>query len=324
MKQEFSKPNIVISKCIEHGHCRFDGSQINDNFVKKLEPYVNFIPICPEVEIGLSIPRESIRIIKQKEAEYLVFSKTGLDVTNAMNDFTKAFLHNLKDQNIHGFILKSRSPSCGIKDVKQYKTYGKSPSIGKTSGFFGRAVLSKFNGWAIEDEGRLTNHNIREKFLTHIFVLSAFNLVMQSKKYSDLIKFHSNNKYLLMAYNQTNQNKLGKIVANHEKRPIEDVVIDYYNTLKTSFSSPLSSGRNINMLMHLFGYFKKEINVEEKAYFLETLEQYSSRKIPFRVPLSIIYAWVIRFNHTYLKSQTIFNPFPEAILDVSDSGKGIN
>ena len=323
MRQEFSKPNIVISKCIEHGHCRYDGSQINDKFVKRIESYVNFIPVCPEMEIGLGVPRNAIRIIRSEKGERLIDSKSGYDVTDKMDAFIPNYLDSIKAMRIHGFILKSRSPSCGIKDVKLYKTHGKSPSIGKTKGLFGSAILSHYDEYAIEDEGRLTNYQIREKFLTHLFCLSEYDKVIDANSMHALIQFHRDNKYLLMAYNQTNQKTLGKIVANLEQSPIKDVIMQYGQTLKSTFAYCMKSGRNINMLMHLFGFFKKEISTSEKAYFLEVLEQYSSQKVPFSVPISIIYAWVIRFDQSYLKSQTVFHPYPQDILDVSDSGKGI-
>lgn len=324
MKRDFKKPNVVISRCIEHGMCRYDGSQISSMFVKRMAPYVEFIPICPEVSIGLETPRESVRIIQGDQGEQLVYSRTGTDVTDEMTKFSKNYVKTLKDQNIHGFILKSRSPSCGIKDVKIYKTFGKTPAIGKTEGFFGGEINRNFKGCAIEDEGRLMNFNIREHFLTQLFTLSEFDKVREANTMKSLINFHSINKYLLMAYHQKNQKILGKIVANHEKNKVERVISDYELILKESLDCSLLRGRNINMLMHLFGYFKKDINTAEKAYFLEILEQYSTKKVPFKVPMSILYSWVIRFDEPYLKYQTIFMPFPEGILEVSDSGKGID
>lgn len=321
MNRTFNKPVVIISKCIEHGHCRYDGSQIGSNFVKSLEQYIDFIPVCPEVEIGLTIPRETIRVIIENNTEKLIHSLSGFDITNLMNDFSSNYIKTLENKRIHGFILKSRSPSCGIKDVKLYKTHGKSNSIGKTSGFFAREIINHFNGLAMEDEGRLTNYNIREHFLTQIFTFSQFDDVINAKTIKALIHFHSINKYLLMAYHQTNQKLLGKIVANFEGKKPENAIAEYYELLKKSFLTPLRTGSNINMLMHLFGYFKNELTKEEKAFFLDQLEQYNTKKIPFSVPISLIFSWVVRFNEPYLIHQTIFRPFPVDILNIADSSK---
>ncbi|WZL81954.1 DUF523 and DUF1722 domain-containing protein [Vallitaleaceae bacterium 9-2] len=319
------KPTVFLSRCIEHGYCRYDGSQISSVFIKKLEPYVNYITACPEVEIGLPIPREAIRIIKPEATEILVSSQTGVDVTEKMQRYAARRVEQLKGERIHGFILKSRSPSCGIKDVKTYKTFGKAPSTGdKTTGFFGRAVLEGFEDYPIEDEGRLMNYHLREHFLTQIYTFLAFDEVRDKMTMKALIDFHTKNKYLLMAYHQMHQKTLGKIVANHENKKTHEVIEAYETLLRKSLEKPLRRGTNINMLMHLFGYFKKELTSTEKAYFLDTLEKYHMKKIPFSVPIAIIHAWVVRFDEKYLKYQTIFEPYPAEILDVSDSGKGID
>ncbi len=323
--KNMERPVVLLSKCIEHEACRYDGSMVGDSFVKRLENYVDFILVCPEVEIGLPIPREAIRIIDDNGVEKLVFSRSGNDLTKKMQTFVEYTVDNLKKKSIHGAILKSRSPSCGIKDVKVYKYIGKSPSAGyKTAGFFGREVISVFDGLAIEDEGRLTNYDIRNHFLTRIFTMYSYESVKKENSINALIKFHSNNKYLLMAYHQTNQKALGKLVANHNNEPIEKIIINYEQILKHALATPMKTSKNINMLMHLFGYFKNKLSKDEKSYFLDLLEQYSSKKVPFSVPLTLIGGWVVRFNEPYLKDQTIFSPYPRAILDVADSGKGID
>jgi len=324
MKEEYVKPNIVISKCLEHGNCRFDGSQISSSFVKRIEPYVHFYPVCPEMEMGLGVPRESVRVVGDAKNRRLVTLRTGIDVTNQMNQFIESYLENIQGQKIHGFIMKSRSPSCGVKDVKLYKTFGKTPCIGKTEGFFGGKLAKEYEHIPIEDEGRLTNYSLRDHFLTNALTLARFDEIIQKNTMKQLIKFHSDNKYLLMAYHQKNQKLLGKIVANQEGKATEKVIQEYGMLLKISLLSSLRRGGNINMLLHLFGYFKKELDANEKAYFLELLDEYNGKRIPFRVPLSIIYSWVVRFQEPYLLGQTIFKPYPAAIIEVTDSGKGVD
>ncbi len=322
---EYLRPKVLVSICLEHAPNRFDGSMISSPFVKKLKEYVDFITVCPEVAIGLPIPREVIRIVKEGESEELVHSMSGVSVSDKMRDFSQKYVDYIAGVGVHGAILKSRSPSCGIKDVKMYKSIGKAPSLNtKTKGFFGGKLIETFPDMAIEDEGRLTNYNIREHFLTRIYTMAAYDEVIKSGTMKALIDFHSHNKYLLMGYNQQKQKILGKIVANHEHLSVMLVLEAYEDTLRKALASPLRHGRNTNMLLHIFGYFKDRLDSDEKAYFLDVLEQYNGKKVPFSVPLSLLKSWVIRFREPYLSTQTIFEPFPREILDVTDSGKGVD
>ena len=323
--REFKKPNILISSCIGDCKCRYDGSNAKSEFVEKLEPFVNFTDVCPEVAIGLSIPRQALRIISpNKDKERLVFSLTGEDITEKMEDFSNDFLNKLNRDNLDGAVLKSRSPSCGIKDVKVYKSYGKSsPASKKSKGIFAKCLINRYEELAVEDEGRLTNYDIREHFLTRIFTLAEFRSVKEINNINDLIKFHSENKYLLMVYSQSELKNLGKIVANHEGKKIEEILSEYEIHLHRSLCCEADTGRNINMLLHLFGYFSKDVSKDEKAFFLDNLDDYSNNRIPFSVPLSLLKSWIIRFENEYLMKQTIFESFPQILTDVRDSGKSV-
>lgn len=322
--RQFKKPNLLISSCLGNCNCRYDGSNAKSDFVEKLEPFVNLTTVCPEVEIGLSIPRQALRIISSKEEERLVFSKTGEDLTDDMEKFSTNFLEQLDKESLDGAILKSRSPSCGIKDVKVYQSFGKSsPASKKAKGIFAKNLIDKFECLAIEDEGRLTNYDIREHFLARIFTLAEFKSIKKEMSINSLIKFHSANKYLIMAHSQVNLKKLGKITSNSEGKHIGIILEEYEQYLNKALSTRTSTKRNINILLHLLGYFSKNVSSEEKAFFLDTLEDYSNSRIPFSVPLSLLRSWIIRFENEYLKSQTIFEAFPQTLTDVRDSGKSI-
>ncbi|WP_139491834.1 YbgA family protein [Brevibacillus dissolubilis] len=318
--REFQKPVIVVSKCLQFDACRYNGEMLNDPVVESLLPYVTFVPICPEVEIGLGTPRETIRIVKDGEQNRLMQPSTGADVSDAMNRFTDAFIQALGE--VDGFILKNRSPSCGVKDVKIYSGLEKAPVIETGGGFFGGKIFETFSHLAVEEEGRLKNFLIREHFFTKLFTLAQFRQIKKTASMRELVKFHSDNKYLLMSYNQSELKRLGNIVANHEKLPIQDVYEQYekglYHALRRSPRQPT----NINTLTHIMGYFSKELSSNEKTYFLELLEKYRNRKAPLSSPLGVLRSWVIRFEHDYLRDQTIFNPYPEALVEITDSGKG--
>ncbi|WP_070000882.1 YbgA family protein [Cellulosilyticum sp. I15G10I2] len=323
--RKFKSPTILLSSCIEGQACRYDGSSSTCPFVMRLKPYAKWITVCPEVAIGLPIPRQTLRIISDKENnKRLVFSKTGEDVTEAMQAFSNTFLEELISKEVDGIILKGRSPSCGIKDVKMYENYGKASSMPKkTSGIFAEKLLENFSQIAIEDEGRLMNYTIREHFYTRIFTIAEFRGIKQKKSIKALIKFHSDNKYLLMAYSPANLKKLGKLVANNEKRDIENLLDVYEVYLNKALATAVGPMRNVNMLLHLFGYFSKNVSQHEKAFFLDNLESYGNKKVPFSVPLALIHGWVIRFENEYLMNQTIFEAFPADLTEVTDSGKGI-
>ncbi len=317
----FNKPVIVVSKCIGFANCRYNGLMIASDVVDKLKKHVDFRPVCPEAEIGLGIPRDPIRIIAIREGDLrLNQPATGRDVTEDMIRFAEAFLDSVPD--VDGFIMKNRSPSCGIGDVKVYPGAGKVRPQSKTKGFFGAKVWKKFPLLPIEDEGRLNNFKIREHFFTKLFTLSKFKAVRGSGQMKELVQFHASNKLLLMAANQKQLRIMGRIVANPENKKFDDVIRDYSEHLYQAFLRPARYPSNINVLMHALGYFSKELNSEEKAYFLDVLEQYRIGKIPLSVPASLIRSWIIRFKTEYLKQQTFFEPYPTALQEITDSGKG--
>ncbi|MBN1326688.1 MAG: DUF523 and DUF1722 domain-containing protein, partial [Candidatus Cloacimonetes bacterium] len=308
---EFSRPKLVVSKCIEFDHCRYDGHQMSSPLVHLLKDHVDFIPVCPEVEIGLGIPREAVRVVKRGESFYLQKSMSGDDHTEEMLRFGSEFLNKIP--TVHGFILKSRSPSCGIKDVKVYPGIGKLTAIPeKKAGFFGEMVLEQFPGIPIEDEGRLTNLRIREHFLTVIFLLAEFDSLPE--KMGALVDFHSRHKYLFMACNQKELTVAGKIVANHEHKSREEVFLNYKTQLFRIIEKIPRYSALINVIQHLFGYFSKYLNPQEKADFFTELELYRRHQIPVIAIVSILRSWIERFDLEYLRKQSFFNPFPRMLI----------
>ena len=318
--RKFTKPTIVVSKCLEFDACRYNGQRIPDEFVSKLHEYVEFIPVCPEVEIGLGTPRETIRVVLHGEERHLIQPASGRDVTEEMSGFTDQYLSSLPD--VDGFILKSRSPSCGIKDVKVYSAGDMPAILHKGSGFFGGAVSDRFIGAAFEDEGRWKNFKIREHFLTKLYTMSTFREIKAQKSMKVLIDFQSDNKYLFMSYNQKELKALGNIVANREKKSIDEVLSAYEDHLARMFARAPRYTSNINVMMHIMGYFSDQLSSGERQHFLELLEKYRDGKLPLSSPLSVLKSWVIRFEHPYLLRQTFFEPYPEELVEITDSGKG--
>jgi len=312
--REFPKPTVVVSKCITFEPVRWDGGMIASEFVEKLKPFVNFVPVCPEVEIGLGVPRNPVRIVLVNGENRLLQPSTGLDFTDKMKSFAETFLKSVKD--VDGFILKSGSPSSGFKNVKIYPKIEKSPSIARGSGFFGKAVLDRFPSLAIEDERRLLNPRIKEHFLTKLFAFADFRRVKKSGTMGQLIRFHSENKYLLTAYNQKELRALGRIVANQEKKPITELINSYEEHLYYAFKRSPSVGANINVMMKTMGYFSHQLSKEEKSFFLASLEKYKAGQLPLSASLSVLKAWIIRFKEEYLMNQTFLEPYSKQLAEV--------
>ncbi len=318
--REFKKPRVVVSRCIEFASCRWNGQMIASDVVKGFIPFLDFQPVCPEFEIGLGVPRDPIRVVSIDDRLRLLQPATGRDVTDDMNSFARAFLDDVGE--VDGFILKGRSPSCGIKDVKVYPGIGKQAAVGRSAGFFGSAVLDMFPGTAIEDEGRLTNFRLREHFLTKLYTFASFRPVRAARRMGRLVSFHTENKLMLMAYSQKELKILGRIVANPEHRPIDEVLEDYEDHLHAALRGPARYTSNINVCMHALGYFSEELSGREKGFFLDSLERYREGKAPLSVCLNIVMSWIIRFEEPYLAGQTFFQPYPEELVAISDSGKG--
>jgi len=315
--REFPKPKVVVSRCIEFDSCRYNGQMISSEFVKSLEPYVEFLPVCPEVEIGLGVPRNSLRLVSAaKEGETrLVQPSTGRDVTPDMQSFAATFLESIGE--VDGFILKAGSPSCGIKNTKAYPTAGKSAALSRSeAGIFGAIVLARYPDLAVEDEGRLRNPRIKEHFLTKLFTLARFRGVERSGSMGELVRFQTENKMLLMAYHQTEERALGNIAANHDHRPFDEVVGEYGAHLRRAMCRARRYTSNINVLMHILGYFKDQLSAGEKAMFLENLQRYRDGKITICPNTTLLKSWIARFEDDYLARQTFFEPYPQDLIEV--------
>lgn len=313
------KPTVVVSRCLGFSKCRYNGDIINDKFVEKLKEHVNYITVCPEADIGLGIPRDPVRLVLENEKIDIYQPASGNVYTKEMEEYSKEILKPLDE--VHGFILKGRSPSCGIKDVKIY--LGKEKSVGsiKGTGLFASYVMQKYPYTAIEEEGRLTNYNIREHFLTKLYTFFRFQVVKNTNSMKELVKFHSDNKYLLLAYNQSQLKNLGKIVANHDKKPFREVIDEYEYHLGLSFARLPRKSNYINTFMHIFGYFSESLTKGEKTFILDRFDKYREDKLHLSVIINLLKTYAIKYEREYLLNQTIWSAYPEELLDISDTGK---
>jgi len=249
----------------------------------------------------------------------LVQPSSGLDVTEKLREFARNFFGQAGD--VDGFLLKSRSPSCGIQDVRIYGTTEKSAALGKAAGLFAADVLERFPDLAIEEEGRLRNFNLREHFLTRVFCIARLRQLAARPSRAALVEFQARHKFLLMAYDETRLRRLGRIVANSSGKPLADVVSGYRCEFLAAFAKPARYTAHVNVLQHAFGYVSDELNAAERRVFLSALERYRKARLPLSSVLAIVRAWIARFDQQYLARQFYFQPFPEDLIELSDSGK---
>jgi uncharacterized protein YbgA (DUF1722 family)/uncharacterized protein YbbK (DUF523 family) len=307
--RRFARPVVVVSRCLELEACRYNAQLVREPLVRQLEPWVHLSPVCPEVEIGLGVPRDAIRLVRLEGRTRLVQPATGRDVTDAMIAFAAAWLGGLADAP-DGFLLKNRSPSCGIKDVKVYAAADRAPPVATQAGLFAAAVLDRFPDAAVEDEGRLRNPAIREHFLTRLFTRAAFREVRSAPTMRGLVAFQTANKLLLMGRNQTAMRELGRVVANAERRPVAEVLDAYAAGLARAFARAPRRAAQINVAQHAFGYVSDRLSPAERRHFLDLLEEYRAGRTTLSAVTAVLGGWVARFEEPYLTGQTWFEPYP--------------
>ena len=332
--RKFEKPIVYVSMCLGFEPCRYDGKMCSDEFTESLKQYVEFKTVCPEMEMGLGVPRETIRIVSEKGEIKLMQPSSEKDVSKEMSTFINNFINSVDECD--GFLFKSRSPSCGTKDVKIYEGMQKSASSKKGSGIFAGAIIEKFYGLAIEDDGRLKDYKIREHFLTKIFTFAKFRTIKKLKSMDALVEFHNENILLFMSYNQkltkvlrsiiTNYDKAEseKMTSNKENSEFQNIIQEYEISLKQVFLKAPRYTSNISTLIHSMGYFSEDLTQDEKEFILKTIEEYREGRVPLSVPQYIIRTEAVRFNNEYLINQSFFEPFPLELVTMRDSGKAVD
>ena len=308
---EFPRPIVVISRCIDFDACRYNGQVIRASLREELEPHMELRPICPELEIGLGVPRDPVRLVRSAGEARMVQPSTGRDLTVAMNRFSGTYLAGVDDAD--GFILKSRSPSCGVGNAKLFHSDTEGAGHQNGPGLFTARVLERFPYAAVEDEGRLNDLRLRDHFLTKLWALASFRIAAQGGA-ARIVDFHTRNKLLLMAHNQTRMRALGRLVAQAGTAPGERLVAEYRDGLGATLARPARPGNNVNVLMHALGHVSERLSVRERSHFLATLESYREGKVPLSAAQSIVGAWAVRFEVPNLAGQTFFAPYPPALI----------
>ncbi|WP_195987897.1 DUF523 and DUF1722 domain-containing protein [Clostridium sp. D53t1_180928_C8] len=316
------KPIIVISKCLGFESCKYNGNIEENEFIDKLKKYVEVIPICPEVECGLSTPRNPVRIVEIDNKKELIQPNENRYITNDMINFSKKFINKL--EFVDGFIFKCKSPSCGVKDAKVYTTIEKGRAIRRDKGIFAEAVMQHFPYIPIEDDGRLTNFKIREHFLARIFILCDFRISKNTLNFESLRKFHLKNSLLFLSYSQKYSRALDDLIYKDNIENLETLFKEYEFYLHRLLEKAPRYTSNINVLLKSLDQFNDKITSDEMQFIWSTIDKYKNGYVPFSVPLYLVKSYIIRFDLNHLVDQTFFMPYPEDLVLVNDSGKLIH
>ncbi len=306
------KIRIGVSACLLGKPVRFDGSHKHDRYLTNtLSEYLDFVPVCPEVESGFSIPRETLRLVGDPEAPRLVTSRTNIDHTDRMLGWAEKRVRELEAENLCGFIFKSDSPSSGLMRVKVYNPKGMAEKKGV--GLFARTFIRHFPLLPVEEEGRLNDPVLRETFIEQIFTMKRWRETLTlGRNMKNLVDFHTRHKLLLLSHSPANA-RLGKLVADGNQAPIQAVYAQYERLLIETLRMKSTIKKNLNVLEHILGYFKNQLDADEKQEMLEIFDRYRNEFVPLIVPVTILNHYVRKTGEPYLKQQVYLNPHPIAL-----------
>ena len=301
---------LGISSCLLGNAVRWNAGHKMDRYLTRtLGQFVDYVPVCPEVEAGFGVPRESMRLVGDPEKPRLITFKTKTDKTDQMLRWARKRVRELEKEDLHGFIFKSDSPSSGMIRVKVYTEKGM--PVKKGVGMFAREFMAHFPLIPAEDDGRLHDAKIRENFVERIFTLRRWReTIANGKKMGNLVDFHTRNKLLILSHSPKHYSAMGKLVATGKQMPMNKLYTQYEATLIEALTLKTTAKKNLNVLQHLMGYFKKQLSKDEKQELLEVFDQYRHEYVPLIVPITLINHFVRKYDQQYLKMQTYLNPHP--------------
>jgi uncharacterized protein YbgA (DUF1722 family)/uncharacterized protein YbbK (DUF523 family) len=305
---------IGISSCLFGEKVRYDGGHKLDRFlVDTLGRYVEYVPVCPEVECGLPVPREAMHLQGDPVNPRLVTIRTGIDHTQKMRQWAIKRVRKLESENLSGFIFKSGSPSSGMERVKVFDSKGQPSKNGV--GMFARAFMEHFPLVPVEEEGRLHDPVLRENFIEAIFTLGRWRDLLNGRKSAGtLVSFHTTHKLLLLSHGRKHYDAMGKLVAQGGKNDLNRLFKSYEKLLMEAMRLKPTRKKNTDVLMHTMGYFKTELTHDEKQELLEVLENYRLERVPLVVPLTLIRHYIRKYDQPYLKEQLYLHPHPLEIM----------
>jgi uncharacterized protein YbgA (DUF1722 family)/uncharacterized protein YbbK (DUF523 family) len=309
-----SRPiRIGISSCLLGEQVRYDGGHKHDRFLTDtLGQYFEWVPVCPEVELGLGIPRETIRLVQIDGGVGLVMQKSGRDLTEEMREYARERVRQLAKEDLGGYILKSDSPSCGMLRVRVYAESGMPTRNG--TGFFARELLEYYPDLPIEEEGRLCDPRLRENWIERVFAYRRLRTLWESRwTVKDLVAFHTVHKLVLLAHSPKAFQDLGRLVAAAKGGSRHELKQRYHAEFMVALRILATRGRHANVLQHMAGYFKKQLDEASRRELIDHIEDYRRDFLPLIVPVTLLKHYVRRFGEPYLDGQVYLNPHPKEL-----------
>jgi uncharacterized protein YbgA (DUF1722 family)/uncharacterized protein YbbK (DUF523 family) len=305
---------IGISTCLLGERVRFDGGHKRDRYITDiLGDYFKFYPVCPELDVGMGVPRESVRLQGSADELRMVGGKTGEDWTTRMNRYAAKKVRQLERAGLSGYILKKDSPSCGMERVR---VYGKSGVPSRNGvGLFAKALLDRFPMLPVEEEGRLNDARLRENFIVRVFAYHRLQRLFVSRyRRGEAVRFHTEHKYLLLSHSPKHYQELGKLVAaiaSHSPAEFRDL---YSELFMEALKIKTTTKKNVNVLQHILGYLKTDLGFNEKQDILDVIKDYHRGIIPLVVPLTLLRHYVERYEVDYIEDQIYLNPHPKELM----------
>ena len=305
---------LGISSCLLGEEVRFNGGHVrNDFLINGLGAWVEWVPVCPEVEVGMGVPRENLRLIGDHASPSMIAPKSGTDHTESMNDWSRHRVGELASEDLDGFVLKKDSPSCGPFRVKVYDHNMVPQRAGR--GLFATQLAEGMPLLPLEDEGRLNDAHLRENFIERIFARRRLKELQAEPSPQALVRFQTIHKLTLMAHSPAGQRDLGRLVAEAGTRPIDDLVDEYANAFMKVMGHIAKRKRHTNVLQHVLGYFKDELDSSDRAEMVEVIEEYRLGRLPLVVPITLINHHLRRNDvHQWLRDQTYLHPYPSELM----------
>ncbi len=308
---------VGVSACLLGREVRYDGAHARDRYVTDvLAEHFRLVPVCPEVEVGMGTPRETVRLQGDAEAPTMVAPGSGADWTARMNTWSARRARELETEALCGFIFKKNSPSCGAFRVKLYPVPGdKGLPRRDTRGLFVTAFAARHPLVPIEEEGRLNDPVLRENFIERVFALHRLRALFGGRwKRGDIVDFHSREKYLLMAHSPKHYKQLGQLVAavaQHTPAAFRDLYMAGFMEALAVHATPK---RHVNTLQHLVGYLKKDVSERERKRILAVIEDYRAGLVPLVVPVTLVRHYIELHELPYVGAQTYLNPHPRELM----------
>jgi uncharacterized protein YbgA (DUF1722 family)/uncharacterized protein YbbK (DUF523 family) len=305
---------VGISTCLLGEKVRFDAGHKHDKYITDiLGAHFQFIPVCPELEVGMGVPREPVRLVGTVKNPHMIGIKSATDWTERMNAYSKERVKQLEFYNLSGYIFKADSPSCGMERVRVYSDKGMPTRTGQ--GLYTRVFVKHFPLIPVEEEGRLHDARLRENFIIRVFCYNRLqNLFSPGFRRKDLIDFHTRHKYILLSHSPKHYEILGRLVARQQELSTVELREKYSTTFMEALQVTSTTKKNVNVLNHMVGFLRKHITVEEKKDILQIIADYHRQIIPLIVPITVISHYIRKHKIPYIKDQVYLNPHPKELM----------